>query len=240
MTTGLFLAFIALIAGLARGFSGFGAALIFMPLASALIGPQTAAPVLVIIDLLLAAPLIPGAVRRVALWPIAVMLAGVVVTVPLGTWLLTSVDPLLLRWMIAGLAALMLALLGSGWRYSGAPSPVASFAVGATSGFFSGVAQVGGPPVVAYWLGGRDGSGDVRAKIIVFFAGSSVILLVSYLTAGLFNRSVLVWAAVAGPSYGTGLFLGTRLFGLASEATFRRICLGLIALAVVLSLPVWG
>ncbi|CAM5283714.1 hypothetical protein ATER59S_00435 [Aquamicrobium terrae] len=40
----------AFIAGLARGFSGFGAALIFMPLAGSIIGPRLAAPVLLIID----------------------------------------------------------------------------------------------------------------------------------------------------------------------------------------------
>jgi uncharacterized protein len=36
---------LALIAGMARGFSGFGAALIFVPIAARLIGPQQASPV---------------------------------------------------------------------------------------------------------------------------------------------------------------------------------------------------
>ena len=45
------LAAAALVAGLARGFSGFGAALVFVPLASALIGPKLASPILVLIDL---------------------------------------------------------------------------------------------------------------------------------------------------------------------------------------------
>ena len=40
----------AFIAALARGFSGFGGALIFVPLASAAVGPQAAAPVLLVID----------------------------------------------------------------------------------------------------------------------------------------------------------------------------------------------
>ena len=41
---------IALIAGLARGFSGFGAALIFVPMASAVIGPKVAALLLLVVD----------------------------------------------------------------------------------------------------------------------------------------------------------------------------------------------
>ncbi|WP_180335950.1 hypothetical protein [Pleomorphomonas diazotrophica] len=39
------------------------------------------------------------------------------------------------------------------------------------------------------------------------------------------------------PAYGIGLWAGARLFGVASEAIFRRICLGMIALAVVIGLP---
>src|ERR1700730_12593677 len=44
----LFLLASAFIAGLARGFSGLGAALIFMPLASSVVGPKLAAPLLLI------------------------------------------------------------------------------------------------------------------------------------------------------------------------------------------------
>jgi hypothetical protein len=59
----LLLAISAFVAALARGFSGFGSALIFVPLASTAIGPRAAAPLLLIIDGVAAARLIPGAWR---------------------------------------------------------------------------------------------------------------------------------------------------------------------------------
>ena len=43
----------AFLAGLARGFSGFGAALIFIPLASAIVGPRVASAVLLVVDAVL-------------------------------------------------------------------------------------------------------------------------------------------------------------------------------------------
>src|SRR5262249_24990293 len=52
---------VALIASITRGFSGFGAALIFMPLASTVAAPRTVAALLLIIDLVAAAPLAPNA-----------------------------------------------------------------------------------------------------------------------------------------------------------------------------------
>jgi hypothetical protein len=45
-------------------------------------------------------------------------------------------------------------------------------------------------------------------------------------------------ALVTGPVYGLGLFIGSRVFRLASADTFRRICFALIAFAIMLSLPV--
>jgi hypothetical protein len=60
----------------------------------------------------------------------------------------------------------------------------------------------------------------------------------AYLAGGLLTSSVVGLALVTGPIYGLGLYAGSRMFGLASELTFRRICLGLIAAAIMLSLPV--
>src|SRR5881396_835785 len=52
---------IAFISGTARGFSGFGSALIFMPLASSMAAPRLVAALLLIIDFIAAAPLVPNA-----------------------------------------------------------------------------------------------------------------------------------------------------------------------------------
>jgi uncharacterized protein len=110
-------------------------------------------------------------------------------------------------------------------------------AVGAISGVFSGAAQVGGPPVVAYWLGGAFAGNTVRANIILYFAISSAITAVSYLWGGLITAPIAALAVIAAPAYGLGLWLGAHMFGIASEQTFRRLCFGLIALSALISLP---
>jgi hypothetical protein len=233
------LTLVAGVAGLARGFSGFGAALIFMPAASALLTPSVAAPVLLITDAVLTSGFIPNAWRKASRRDVAVMAAGALLGVPLGTSILNHVDPLLLRWVIAGLAFAMLLLLISGWRYKAAPKLPVTVGVGALAGLFGGMAQLSGPPVVAYWLTGREDPATVRANIILLFAATTVFTLVSYLVSGLLTQGVLAFALLAGPAYALGLFFGAKSFGLASETAFRRICYGLIAISVVSSLPVW-
>jgi len=229
----------ALLAGLARGFSGFGAALIFIPLASAALGPRVAAPLLVLVDNLTTLPLVPPAWRRAARGEVAALAAGALVGTPIGTLLLLRLDPTALRWGMCVLVVAMLALLASGWRYHGRPALPLSLGVGAVSGFCSGASQMGGPPVVAYWLGGAIPMAQVRANIVLFFAASGAISATTYLVGGLLDLSVVLLALLVAPTYALGVWGGSKLFGLASEASFRRACFVLIALAALLGLPVW-
>lgn len=233
-----FLLAAAFIAALARGFSGFGAALIFLPLAATVIDPKVAAPLLLVTDAVLALGFIPNAWRNADRREVSIMGLGATIGIPLGTWMLVRTDPVHIRWAVVVLAGLMLALLVSGWRYRGTPTAPLTFGVGAFAGFCSGAEQVGGPAVIAYWLGSHSPAAIIRANIILFFAISTAIALLSYFAGGVMTIAVLELALVVGPVYALGLFIGARLFGLADESVFRRICYALIAVAVVISLPV--
>jgi uncharacterized membrane protein YfcA len=234
------LALTAFAAGLSRGFSGFGAALIFVPVAARLVGPQLASAILLIVDAVLASPFVWPAWKLASRPAVGFMVLGAMVGIPLGTVALALTNPLYLRWFIVGAAAAMLVLLLSGWRYHGKPHATLTVAIGALSGVFGGIAQIGGPPVVAYWLGGAAQAGTARASIILFFAASTVIAIVSYLAGGLLTQDVVKLSLVVAPGYGIGLWIGAKLFGHASDLMFRRVSLGLIALAIVLGLPLWG
>lgn len=228
----------AFVAATARGFSGFGAALIFLPLAATVTDPKIASPLLLITDAVLAVGFIPNAFRAADKREVATMGLGAAIGIPIGTAMLVHLDPLHIRWGIVVLAGAMLALLMSGWRYRGKPTPPLTFSVGAFGGVCSGAAQVGGPAIVAYWLGSHAAAAIIRANIILYFAISTAIAIVAYFAGGVLTLTVLKLSLVVGPIYALGLFLGSRLFGVADENIFRRICYGLIVAALVISLPV--
>ena len=234
----IFLLVSAFTAAMARGFSGFGAALIFLPLAATVVDPKIASPLLLITDAVLAIGFIPPAWRVADKREVGVMGLGAAIGIPLGTVLLVRMEPLHIRWTIVVLATAMLALLVSGWRYRGKPTPPLSFGVGAFAGVCSGAAQVGGPAVIAYWLGSQSPAAIVRANIILYFAISIVIAIFTYALAGVITLAVLKLCLVVAPVYALGLFIGARLFGVADESVFRRICYALIVVAVLVSLPV--
>ena len=228
---------VAFVSGTARGFSGFGSALIFMPLASSIAGPRLVAALLLIIDFIAAAPLLPNAWKQADRKATAVMVAGALVGVPIGTYFLTRLEPVMTRWIISGFVFALLMLLISGWRYRGKDHAAVSVAVGGLSGFCSGLAQTGGPPIVGYWLGRPIASTIARANIMLFFGASDLFSVVSYALTGLITADAIKLSCVVGPVYAIGVWFGASLFGRASEKVFRAICYVLIAAAVLFGLP---
>ena len=126
---------IAFISATARGFSGFGSALIFMPLASSVASPRLIAVLLLIIDFVAAAPLLPGAWEKADRKATAIIAIGALIGVPIGTYLLSRLDPVTTRWIISGFVFALLLLLLSGWRYRGKDHVALSIGIGGLSGF---------------------------------------------------------------------------------------------------------
>jgi len=114
---------IAALAGLVRGFSGFGSALVYMPLISAVYGPTVAAPTLLLIDSICSLPFALHAMPQCNWREVTPVTIGGVVTLPIGAMALLLVDPLSLRWFIAALVLAALVALASGWCYHGRSPP---------------------------------------------------------------------------------------------------------------------
>jgi uncharacterized membrane protein YfcA len=237
VNTAIAICAIAFVSGTARGFSGFGSALIFMPLASSMAAPRLVAALLLIIDFVAALPLAPNAWKHADRRATAVMVLGALIGVPIGTYFLSRLDPVTTRWIISGFVCALLMLLLFGWRYRGKDFPVISVGIGALSGFCSGLAQTGGPPIVGYWLGRPIASAIARANILLFFAASDFFSAVSYSLTGLITADAIRFSLLVGPVYAIGVGIGAALFGRASEALFRAICYALIAAAVIIGLP---
>src|SRR5438128_10527130 len=190
---------VAFISGTARGFSGFGSALIFMPLASSIADPRLVAALLLIIDFVAATPLLPGAWQTADRKATAVMVTGALIGVPIGTYFLSRLEPVTTRWIISAFVLALLLLLLSGWRYRGKDHAAISVGIGGLSGFCSGLAQTGGPPIVGYWLGRPLPSVIARANILLFFGASDFFSAVSYALTGLIPAAAKRFSFLVGP-----------------------------------------
>ena len=219
----------ALLAGIVRGFSGFGAAMILVPVLAILYGPRVAVPVLLLVDIVLTVPMVVTAVRRCAWGEVLPLVVGFVVTLPLGVYLLLVADPRLLTQAMAAVVLLVAVAMALGLRRTAPPGRPATLATGAASGLLAGSTGIGGPPVILFWLSGQDAAARTRANIVVFFGFTGVAALIGFAGAGVLTANVWLLTALLMPTYGLGLWLGARAFGRTGDAVYRRIALAVIA-----------
>src|SRR4029079_12633792 len=129
---------VAALSGFVRGFSGFGSALIYIPLVAAIYEPRIAAPTLLLIDLAGSAPFTIRELWRCNWREVAPTTIAAALCVPLGVMALVLIDTIVLRWFSAVMLVTLGAVLVSGWRYHAKPTLPASIGVGLFAGFGSG------------------------------------------------------------------------------------------------------
>lgn len=226
-----------LVAGVVRGFSGFGTAMIVAPIGAAAFSPQTAVVIIAVVDTLPMIPLILSAWRKVDWRQLAPVVTGYALALPLGLWFLTAGDPTVLRWFMSIVIFIVVIVLWSGWYYTGPRSLPVRLSVGGMSGFLGGAASISGPPVILYWMALRTGAGLVRANLIIFLASAQLFAIAGLYVAGLFTQQSVGLGIAYMPAYLVALLIGARLFGRASEETYKRVALIIVLCAAVLAMP---
>ncbi len=226
--------------GLVRGFTGFGFAMVFMPLASVVLGPVAALGLIWVIDMPFALPLGVKASKQAEWGEVIPLLIAATLTLPVGIALLTWLDQQTMRWILALLVLAAVALMASGWRYHGKPGVPLSLGVGAASGLCNGLASIGGMPLAVFWLSAqRNDRHKTRANLQAYIGLSTVISGTILALKGIITLASALMALPLFAVYGVGLWLGTHAFGIASEQTFRRIAYLTIFLSALVSLPLW-
>ena len=224
---------IALIGGLVRGTTGFGAAMVMTPVLALLIGPKAAVPVTLLLETFAALPMLPSA-ARIARWRvIGPISAAALLTVPLGGWLLAGSDPKVLRMLIAVTVIVFSLALLSGRRYQGAPRTGTSLGLGALSGAMLGATSIGAPPVILYLLSGPDPAAVTRANLTLYVVVISAAGLVMLTASGLMDGGTLRFAGWLALPFLGGVIIGSRLFSRFSDLRFRQFTMVFMLLVAV-------
>ncbi|AVO39573.1 sulfite exporter TauE/SafE family protein [Pukyongiella litopenaei] len=234
------LVFAALVAGTVRGFSGFGTALVYLPIAGIVLDPVAAVLTVVLMDVFGPLPILPRVARDIRRGDLARLLLGAALALPLGLAALFVIDPGLFRLLVSVLSLTMLALLVGGWRYTGQLGPGATFGTGLASGFLGGVAGLPGPPVIFALMASPFPARTVRANLTAFLFGYDFLVLAMLLLAGrLAPEPALVGLALGVPNM-VGNMIGGKLFVPGHERSYRMAAYLLIFAAAVLGLPIWN
>src|SRR5690606_26865452 len=158
--------------------------------------------------------------------------------IPLGLWLLTSVDE---RWVKGSLAIVLLvfslySLFGRALE-SATDSKFGLFVCGLLSGVLGGAYGLNGPPLVVYGAMRKWSAQHFRATLQGYFLPASLMGIIGYWLNGLWIMRVTTLFLWSLPAILLAIFLG-RVINRRMEGTafFRYVYIGLIGIAVILLL----
>lgn len=224
------------LAGLMRGYAGFGTAILLAPVYSVLWGPRAGVPVMLLLELFVSLQLLPRALRdadRRVILPIG---GAACLATPLGAFILLTADGEALRRFIGGFVLVFGMLLMSGWRYHGARPLGLNLAVGTAAGLLKGATGMSGPPVILYLLAGKEAAKHHRANLILFFGLISVVSIAGPLVGGLVTAAVLWKLVVVLPVLLGGVWIGARLFGVIPDRFYKPFAIAALVAAGSLAL----
>lgn len=219
---------VTLAAGLMRGFAGVGSGMLMAPIFAILFGPVETVATIILMEVVATAQLLPGVKGHVNWRVVGPMGAAAALFMPLGAWLLVSLDPALIARGIAAVVVVFALILLTGWRYDGPKRLPATLGVGALSGVLMASTSLGNPPVMVYLLSSRDSAAVNRANFTGYFAVTLLALIAWMLLQGLISWEAVLRAAALLLPFLAAVWVGSRLFRKSSERLYRRVALGLL------------
>ncbi|MEL6609861.1 MAG: sulfite exporter TauE/SafE family protein [Pseudomonadota bacterium] len=230
----------SILAGLVYGFAGFGAMLVYMPIATIFIEPALAVAAASLSALISLVTVVPRAWneadRAASLQLVGFSLLGM----PVGLWALTTWDPVVLRWCVLAVVTFTLMALLAGWRRKTRETLPTRGAVGLATGTVGAATGLNGPVLVLFQLSSSDAAERSRANTIIFLTLNSILLLpVMWLTGALPPEAVWLGLILLMP-YGAASLAGQALFTPDRAGLYRTVAYVVIAAAIVMGLPVWS
>ncbi|MFN2167983.1 MAG: sulfite exporter TauE/SafE family protein [Anaerolineae bacterium] len=226
-------------AAFAQSLTGFGFALVVMPLLTIVLGIRTAAPLVAVAALTVYTVNLARYRRAINISEVLRLGLASAAGVPVGIWLLSAVDE---EVVMRILGAILLAyaaysllqpkaqrVLSRGWVF-----PAGFFA-----GCLGGAYNTPGPPVIVYGSMRQWPRDEFRAVLQALFFLNGVLVVASHAVAQHLTKSVLLYYLYAVPALAMGILLGSVVDRRIDQDLFRKIVTGMIlALGLALLLGV--
>ncbi len=221
-------AIIAFIAGLVQGLSGFGSALVAMPLLLQFLPARQATPFCILMGLVITAMLSLGLRHHLDWKKIGPIFAGCIPGIGLGTYFLKTLDNEAIKRSL-GIVLIAYSLYNLLFhlrqrRLSPVWGVVAGFLTGAIGAAFS----AGGPPTIIYASINQWDKDEIKATLSGFFLLTGILIAFAHAAAGITTKKVLVMFCVGLVPVIFGTYLGSRVYKTLSHKSYLRLIYSLL------------
>lgn len=226
---------VTFLATLVQGVTGFGSALVAMPLVSLLLGVRFAGPFVALLSLAINLAFLIPAGNRLPWRRVLPLLVGTSIGIPFGLLFLARADARLAQ-VALGLALVASGILPKRPRCAPPSEGVGkALGTGAVAGILGGAFNFSGPPVMLYAASRPWTKAETHATLQLYFLASNVVIIAGQVLAGLTTGPVVLAAGAVLPALAAGALVGWAVHRRVSEERFRHIVrLGLVAAGLAL------
>ena len=183
---------VILFAGFIRGFLGFGSGLITIPILSYFYSPIFAMVFNIAIEIPATIYLTYVGSKSCRFKEISPMFFTMMLTIPIGTIFLVSVNEQLIKIIMSILVIFFVVLIATGWKLKAAVTNYVLTISGVISGLMQGATGMGGPPYATVLLSKGDNDEVTRGNILIMSTGIVISAIISLYYFNLFTRELLL------------------------------------------------
>lgn len=217
------LSLIIFIASVVRGFTGFGLALVAVPMIQFFLPVSDTAVFIAIINVMFSLIYFRRSKEIVRDQPLGRMALWTGIGVATGTLVLKFVNPAWIQ-LIWGLLIIFIVIaLSAGIDFKIRSDRSALTLSGLFGGLLAGATGITGPPVAVILSSLKTPKEKFNAIISVFILFAVSYALVFYLIAGIVRKETFLLALTSVPALLAGLYAGDRLVSYISQKTFTTI-----------------
>jgi uncharacterized protein len=222
--------FSALLAGAVSGLTGFGLALISVPLLLFVYEPRTVIVITAVLSVIINLAVVWDSWRDADQRIVVALLPSALVGVIVGTEVLRTVDPDYIRLGVGIVVVFSAVLLLRDVRLPGAGTRWGTVVAGSTSGALSTSTGLAGPPIVLLLASRGFPKRAFRGSSALYFLAMSLVGLAVLYIRGIFDADHVPLALALIPAAFLGKAIGTAMLKRISEGAFRVATLGIVIL----------
>ena len=227
---------VVLIAGIVRGFAGFGFSALTVAGMSLFFSPAQVVPAVFVLEVLASLTLLRSVWTEIHWGWLRPLLIGNALAIPLGVWMLAVVPEGPLRAIVSIVILIAAVLLLSGFKAPWSDTPALRLGTGFVSGIFNGLAAIGGMEVAVMLFTATISGAAARATLIALFFATDLYSLAWAGGYGLLDGNLLRWVGWLLVPMLIGIAIGRQHFLRVDEAGFRRGVLRVLAVMAGLGL----
>jgi uncharacterized protein len=220
-----------LLASFTQGITGFGFALIAVPLLSLFIPEiRNITPIIVIYSLLTNIIILYKSRHSIDFKKIIPLVIFGIIATPIGTFMLLYVKVKTLKIVIGLVITTTAFAMIKNFKIKVKNEKVSYGIVGLLSGLLNGSTGLSGPPVVLF-LTNQDTDKEVfRSNLSFYGIATNIFAIILFIVEGIINISVVKFTISYFPALLIGVFAGIRISTKINEIIFRKLTIYLIAI----------